>query len=363
MRICHIITTLDFGGAERLLLYIAQEQSQKHDFHIIYLKNKNDMQPMFPTSVTIHHASLGWSCASTIRTIVKNIKPDVVHTHLGHADWIGLWAVRGLKVKRFCTMHNIWYKWNWTDYIIFFIYKLYFNVLSRDCTVICISKSVEEHVKARLAVPDSRRVLLYNAVPSLLPQQINSRATARTLLNLDANTFYVLFVGRFEKQKAVHTLIDAAAILKNKYPQIHFLLVGEGSLRTAIEEQVKQLQVETSTTFIGKHEQPEIFMQAANVLVLPSIFEGLGMVILEAFRASIPVVSTNIEGPKELIEDKKNGFLVTPEQPQQLADKISFLFENIELRDRMGATASLVFQKKYNIKSYVQELEKLYESA
>jgi glycosyltransferase involved in cell wall biosynthesis len=362
MKICHIITALDFGGAERLLLSLAQEQCANHEFHIIYLKDKNAMQDLFPASVTIHYVPLNWNCSNTIRRIIIKIMPDVVHTHLGHADWFGLWAIRGLSVKKYCTMHNIWYKFNILDYIIFGIYIIIFRVVAHDCTVICISKSVEEHIARRIRVPASRRILIYNAVPPLLPKQQNSRVSSRNFLHLNHDFFYVLFVGRFEPQKSIHTLLEAAALLKDKYPNIHFLLVGDGSLKEEMEKKSNNLKLDKTITFIGQHSKPEVFMQAADVLALPSIFEGLGIVILEAFRAKIPVISTNLEGPKELIKHGTTGFLFEPQQPSQLARYIENMYINPDLKEKMGENAYAEFEHKYDIKQYVIQLENLYES-
>lgn len=360
MKICHIITALDFGGAERLLSYLAAEHVGSHEFHIIYLKNQTAMKHLFPSEINFHYVPLGWYCARNIRNLVQEIKPDVVHTHLGHADFIGLWAVRNLPVRKFCTMHNIWYKFNFIDYIIFAIYKSFFATIASDCTVICISEAVEQHTAQILAVDKNHRYLIYNAIPYLYEYDRLNKQNARIQLKLNENQFYILFVGRFEKQKSVHTLIEAVKILKERGLNFNLLLVGTGTLYPNIKALVKTYSLEKFVTFLGHQSQPELFMKAADVLVLPSIFEGLGMVILEAYRAGLPVISTNIEGPKEIVEHGVSGFLFEPSQANLLANYIQKLYENDELRETIAKNALNFFVEKYEISSYAKTLEILY---
>src|SRR5258706_15539897 len=115
MIICHIITAFGFGGAEKLLVDLINIQSKNHAVHVVYLKGEPLLKTMLTSPVQLHKTDLDFRCAGRLRRFIKMLKPDVIHTHLGHADLIGLWACRGLNVKRFCTMHNIWFKWNWKD--------------------------------------------------------------------------------------------------------------------------------------------------------------------------------------------------------------------------------------------------------
>src|SRR5687768_2336977 len=113
MIICQVITTLVYGGAEKLLVNFTNVLADKHEIHVIYLKGEPKLKSFLDKSIKVHYIPLGIRCPSRLRKLLKTLKPDIVHTHLGHADLLGLWACRGLPLKRFCTMHNVYFKWNW----------------------------------------------------------------------------------------------------------------------------------------------------------------------------------------------------------------------------------------------------------
>lgn len=358
MIICHIITAFGFGGAEKLLVDLVNIQSNKHQVHIVYLKGEPLLQTLLTGPVQLCKIDLDIHCATRLRKFIKTLTPDIIHTHLGHADLIGLWACRNVNVKRFCTMHNIWFKWNWTDHIIFFIYSLLFKTVAKNCKVIAISKSVSEHVENVLKVSKANTKLIHNAIPDIHVKE--SKDSIRENLNIPLDSFCVLFVGRLELQKSVETLLYAANELKNEIKNIQFLIVGDGTLKGELEDLSRQIAVDEKVFFIGTTKEAEKYFAAVDIFVLPSIFEGFGIVILEAFRASLPVIATNIEGPKELIESEFNGFLFEPKDHKKLADHILQLNRDFELRKEIGDNGYNSYKNKYDIINYEEQIEILY---
>src|SRR6185437_9739051 len=307
MKILHIITGLDFGGAERLLVNFTKYHITNHSVEIIYFKGDPRLKNEFDPLVKIHHIPLNFSTASQIRKFIKQSKPDVVHTHLGHADLLGFWACRGLKVKLYCTMHNIWFKWNYKDYFIFALYYLLFKTTARNCKVICISKPVKQHVISTLGVKEENAILVYNGIPNI---EINkSKNEIRQLLNIETSAYTVLYVGRLEKQKSIHTLLQAVSELKDRINNLRVIILGDGSLKEDLQQLSRKLGTDNTVEFRGTSMNPELYFAASDIFVLPSIFEGLPTVILEAFRTAIPIIASDIEGPKELIKDGENRLL------------------------------------------------------
>lgn len=358
MIICHIITAFGYGGAEKLLVDLVNIQSTDNEVHIVYLKGQPLLGPMLKDQALLHKIDLNIRCAGRIRKFITALQPDVVHTHLGHADLIGLWACRGLNVKRFCTMHNIWFKWNWRDHIIFFIYSVFFSTIAKNCKVISISKSVSNHVKNTLGVSQHNNILLNNAIPDSIVQQ--GKNELRDELAIQRDAFCVLFVGRLEIQKSVDTLLFATKEIMGRIQNLRVLIVGNGSLMEKLQNLKSDLGISNNVIFVGHTSEAEKYFKASDVFVLPSVFEGFGIVILEAFRASIPVVATAIEGPKELIEDNVNGLLFEPRDYKALADRIVKFYESRELREKIGNGGYLSYKDKFNIKSYAEQMEKLY---
>ena len=130
MKIIHIITAFGIGGAEKLLLNVINKQIENHSVHLIYLKPLNILISDLDARVEIKNIPFSFSTASELRKYYKSIKPDIIHTHLGHADILGIWSARNIDAKVFCTMHNIYFKKNFLDVIFFEIYKfLFLNVV------------------------------------------------------------------------------------------------------------------------------------------------------------------------------------------------------------------------------------------
>lgn len=354
MKIVHVITAFGIGGAEKLLLNIINKQIEKHEVHLIYLKPINDLVQYLDNRVQVSQIPFGLSITLKLKDYFSKTQPDIIHSHLGHADLASMWAVKSLNVKLFCTMHNIYFKQNFIDLFFFKAYRFLFKKLSPNIKVISISKSVEIHVINVLGLPKEQSYLLYNAIPQIhfeKPKQ----------LNVTSHNVNLLFVGRLVKQKSIHTLLNAIKLLKQK--NISLTIVGEGVLEKELKEYAIKNGIEDKVVFVGKQLNPYPYYKKADIFVLPSIWEGFGIVILEAFRAKTAVIASNIEGPSELITHKKNGLLFPVKNDCELAKNIELLIDNIELRNSIAKEGYKSFKEKFHIDTYVQNLEKLYTNA
>lgn len=364
MKVVHVITALGYGGAERLLVNTLNGFPAEWELHVVYLKGQAELAPAFREGVKVHHIPMKEAARGGLRQFLLALQPDVLHTHLGHADWLGLWASRGMNLKRFCTMHNIWYKKRWLwDWLIFGVYRLLFGVVVPNTQVIAISQSVDAHCEQVLAVPRSQLWLVYNAIPSV--QQERSQPQAQQQLGWPMgtkNSWHILFVGRLELQKSALTLVQAVALLPTTLPW-KLWLVGEGSQRPLLEKEISRLGLSERITLVGTQADVEPWFQAVDVLVLPSVFEGLGLVILEAFQARLPVVASRLEGPQELIEEGQNGLLAQAGSPEDFAEKLLSLYHNPELAHRLSQAGYRSYTSTFRIETYIARLVALYQQA
>jgi len=149
----------------------------------------------------------------------------------------------------------------------------------------------------------------------------------------------VLFVGRLAPQKGVGTLVTAAALIEN--PSAQVLLVGDGPERSALEREAKRIGVGGRVRFLGfvAHERLPAAMVHADVLVLPSLYEELGTVLLEAMQAALPIVASRTGGIPDVIEDGVNGLLVPPGEPDALARAIDRVLADRALAYRLSEGA------------------------
>jgi len=352
MKIVHLITAFGFGGAEKLLLNVINAQVQVHQVSLIYFKPIDDLTVDLNINVEARYIPLNIFTMQKLKKYFAEYKPDIIHTHLGHADILGQLSSKGSSAKRFCTMHNIYFSKNFLDNVIFKIYKY---ILNDGTRVISISQSVEDHVINTLRVAKEKSFLLPNAIPGKAIIKLK-KANDKTR---------ILFVGRLVKQKNVETLIKALSILNEKDPGklIEVDIVGDGPLKKQLISLTKRLNLSHMIGFQGNKKNVDTYYQKADIFVLPSIWEGFGIVILEAFQAKVAVISSNIEGPSELINHGFNGLLFESGNYIELSKSIEELIKNVKKREALAENGYNTFKEEYHLDVYVKKLNALYESS
>ncbi|WYM02701.1 MAG: glycosyltransferase family 4 protein [Gloeotrichia echinulata CP02] len=173
--------------------------------------------------------------------------------------------------------------------------------------------------------------------------------------------FRVLYVGTIEPRKGVHYLIPA--FLQAKIPQSEMLLVGGTStrvLRLLIEKVLRQNPQIKQEFWDFNRQDPVPVFSRCSVLVLPSVEDGFGLVVLEAMACGLPVIVTSHCGAADLVEDGINGFIVPPRDVKAIADKLDFLASNESIRLAMGKAARITAMK-YNQELYNQELRQIFK--
>lgn len=175
------------------------------------------------------------------------------------------------------------------------------------------------------------------------------------------NGITILFVGRLHPVKGVQYLIEAMAIIHQEMPGVKLIIVGEGIEREKLEGLTKQLDLKGCIQFVGRVPQEKIplFMQQADIFVLPSLAEGFPNVLLEAMACGLPIVATRVGGIPEIIEDGRNGFLVNPKKPDEIADKLLFISRNKSITWKISKNNKEKV-KKYNWNNIVSNLEEIY---
>lgn len=213
---------------------------------------------------------------------------------------------------------------------------------------------VKEAVK--YGIDENKARVIYSGLP-YRPLPVESRTLSDTLR--------ILAVGRFHWKKGYHYLLDALAILKAK--QIHFklTLIAQGEMPEEIVYQLHDLNLETEVTWIKglPYREVEAQMLMHNVLVLPSVEEGIANVVLEAMQMGLPVVSTNCGGMDEVITHVNNGLLIPVRNPEAIAEAILSVKEfSPEKKDQLRQKANESISKKFNLERNIQQFGALYAS-
>ncbi len=177
----------------------------------------------------------------------------------------------------------------------------------------------------------------------------------------------LLFIGGLDKAhyfKGVNVLIKAFFFLKNK--NLKLIIVGDGDLLFDYKQIAFNFGLRDKVIFTGKiddNEKKEL-LKSAKIFILPSINSGeaFGIVLLEAMSSGVPVIASDLPGVRTVVDDGENGFLVKPNDPKDLADKINILLKDDNLRENMRSFARKKVEKKYNLKKIKKDFLKIFQN-
>jgi len=223
------------------------------------------------------------------------------------------------------------------------------QVYESAAVVICISEKVHQHVAA---VAEVRAAVVYNGVDPCL---FHPRAKEKSSL-------IVLSVGNLIPIKGHAVLLRAFARVANSVPSCSLEIIGDGPERNDLQRLAVDLGIRDRVRFLGRESRQEVAaaMQRCALFALPSSYEGLGCVYLEAMACGKPVIGCNGQGIDEIIEDGKNGVLVSPGDEAELSDALKMLLNNEPLRERMGNAGYETVSSRHTIAHQAAQLAEIY---
>jgi teichuronic acid biosynthesis glycosyltransferase TuaC len=185
---------------------------------------------------------------------------------------------------------------------------------------------------------------IYNGFDPSRFYPIDTKA-ARKKLGQSPEEKVVLFVGNLKSVKGLQVLLKAFCRVVKQVPKARLILVGDGPLRSLLKRQARELDLEEKVTFVGRrpHDEIPLWLNSSDVVVLPSLSEGFGGVVLEAMGCGKPVVATDVAGASEIVQHRKTGYLVKPKDVDGLAQYLTILLKDESgLIEDMGERAYVV---------------------
>jgi len=355
LKILNVIDSLYAGGAESLLKNFLIEAKKYQNFQIdvctLYSRNifkqeliTNDIK-LFDLGLSFKYNFLG---LLKLIKIIRSDSYDIVHVHLFPADiFVAISSLFLPKRTKFIFSEHSTYNRRRSSKFFKIIDKFTY---SRYQKIICVSEMVKKALIDWLPEVTSKTIVIRNATP-VYDLKIKEQS----------NGYDVLFVGRLERAKGVDILLESIKLLKSKYRRsLKIGLVGSGSLEKKLKTTAEKLKISENVEFLGIRKDIDTLMQKSKIFVLPSRWEGLPMVILEAMASGIPIVATKVGGIPEIIEDGKDGILVEPENPEELAKAILRLLSDVNLRSLISLNAYKKVKEEYSIERYIRDLLNLY---
>lgn len=338
MKVFLVIPTLSAGGAERVMSLLANDWVTKHmfDVHLILLASADDFYEV-DERVVIHR--LGFLANQSglnkyiamiktfflLRRLITKEKPIYILSFMTNYNIFSLLAALGKKVKVFVSERDspLAYKSIFIKYLRRLIYPLAQGIIAQTEDYKIFIQKETGHANISV-IPNPLRDTLKNT--NIQKEKI------------------VLNVGRLVPQKGHKLLLLAFSLIEDTKDWV-LVILGDGPLRDELINYARELGIENKVHFKGTIKNVDDWLQQSSIFAFSSISEGFPNALAEAMIAGLPCVSFNcIAGPKDLIQDGVNGFLVEPENVQLFANKLNILMVNESLRAQFSYEARKIFQ-------------------
>jgi glycosyltransferase involved in cell wall biosynthesis len=376
-RVAHIITRLIIGGAQENTLLNVEDQHRLGDDVILItgpgLGPEGSLEQraraggldlrIVPEMQRSIHPTRDWSSYRSLLTLLREIQPQIVHTHSSKAGILGRAAAARLGIPAVHTIHGAAFHYGQST----LAHRLYIAAekwaAPRCRRLISVCDAMTDHyVKAGIARPE-QFVTIYSGMevePFLNPPR--SRETVRAELGFRPEHVVITKVARLFHLKGHEFVIAAAQNVVRQHPHVRFLFVGDGNLRSQFQEQIARAGLEQSFVFAGlvpPSKVPEL-VHASDIIVHTSLWEGLARVLPQALIAGKPVVSYDVDGAREVVIPGETGYLLPPQSVEPLAAALSELAADPALRERLGRTGRERFTEQFRHETMTRRIREVY---
>ncbi len=299
-----------------------------------------------PTLTIPKRGLVDWRAARTLARRLKSGQTNIVHAHNGRTALAAALAVRMAGRGR-CVMTQHFLEPNHATLRgpkAAVSGAAHHWMVGRMSCILAISEAVRQAMLDRREAPAGKITVVPNGISAPNPAVA---AETRRSLGVAADTPLVVCAARLEREKDIASLISAIGIVKNAVPGVRCLVAGAGSQRAALEGQIGGLNLSGAVTLLGFRADAAALMAAADLFVLPSLAEPVGLGRLDARARGRPVGPTRAGGPLEIVVDSETGFLVPPSSPEALAEAMERLIAAPAAGRRLGKNGRARFERYF----------------
>lgn len=357
IKVMHIINNLEVGGAERMLVLLANELARRDDMevYVVSLEGhgplvKNLSKNVYVKEFKYHlffgpllnrldpHVRLG------LLKYINSIKPDIIHGHLFKGEDFAKMLGCLCKVPVITTSHDTMIRPGRKT--------LFFNKFLTKA--IAVSKSVAEHLKAAYKLSDSKIQIIPNAVD--VSQYVDS------VKKFDKSRPVFIYIGRLLKSKGIDDAIKGLARLRHDYPDLQFLIYGKevfGSYKKYLDNLVKKNKYDF-VKFMGRTDDVPTALKQGDIFILPSQTEGFAISVLEAAAAGKPIIATRTGAIPDMVIDGRSGALIGWHRPDQIYESAKTILDN-NLVEKYGKESQRIARQSFDIKKVAQMHYEMYK--
>jgi glycosyltransferase involved in cell wall biosynthesis len=350
VRVLHVHRIGGIGGSERhLLTLLPALELRGLDVRFLGLDDPSRAPDPFYEQLSVPYErvpaprDVDPALALRVTRSVRRARPDLVHTHLVHADVYGALGARRLV----STKHN-------DDPFRAGMFRFVERALAaRASRIIAITDALARFQVERVGIPERKLATIHYGLDALPSAWGENRAD-----DVPADAVVVLAVCRLEEQKGVDVAVRAVAQLRERQPHAHLVALGEGAERPHLEQLARELRVPLFLP--GRVADVAAWLRRAAVLVHPVRWEGFGLAVLEAMLAGLPVVASRVSSLPELVADGQTGILVPPDDPAALAEALDRALREAAA---LGAAGRRRAQERFSVARMTEATLDVYETA
>ena len=376
--ILYLITQSELGGAQKYILDLCF--SLKNDYNLVVAfgeqgeqgemaekLKENDIQYFaIPSLFRKIDSQADFFALGEIIKLIKKVRPDIIHLNSSKISVLGAMAIFRLKLNPFWRFKinktKIIYTAHGWDFHEPGVNSLKYKKMERWAArfkdkVICVSQMDYDSALQEKIAPKDKLVMIHNGIA---PINFLSREQARAELGLGPDELVIGSIGNLYKNKGFEYLINATKILVDNGLKPKTIIIGEGEEREELENWIRQFRLEKYVILKGRMDAAA-YLKAFDIYVCSSVKEGLSYTIIEAMRASLPIVATNVGGNPELIENEKTGLLVNPEKGEEISRAIIKFINNPELINQVRQAAEEKASREFTLENMVSNTRGVYE--
>lgn len=372
-RILHIINSFIYGGTERQATELLKRVDlDRYDYSLAVLRKEGalydqiadrfpDVQEYRLTSFYNRNAVCQYL---RLRDMLVSHRINLIHAHDFYSSILGIIAGRLACVRVIASQRHL----KLSDRRIHEWGQRFINRASHR--VLVNSDAIRAQILSNSKVVPEKIVVVKNGFISCEDEtgndapnveQTTPREEICRELGLSQDVIMVGIVGRLDRIKGHCYFIEAAAQVAREYPDVHFMIIGDGELKDEMSAQVSLLGMQNRVHMLGYRANASRMASAFDLSVLASLHEGLPNVVLEAMAAEVPVVATAVGGTTELIIDGLTGYLVPPADSNALAQRISWALSNRDEREKIAKQALQHIHSNFTLSRMVSSVEQIYD--
>jgi glycosyltransferase involved in cell wall biosynthesis len=363
LHIVHVVGALPIGGVELNLLRLLTRMS-RYDHLALTVVSLTDLGPIGQrlkeqgiTVLTLNNSFHIYDFRNllALTRLYREIKPDVIHTHLPAANLQGRLAALLLRTPVVIAHEHS--RTDWKNKV----HWLWDRFLGRYSTIILTpSEYLRRYVAAQAHLDLQQIVVFPNCVDFEEFRRRRSSREAKQALDIAPESPVLGSVARLDERKGLGYLLEAMQQVNASFPTAVLLIAGSGPLHETLELQARQLAVYQHVRFLGEISCVRDILEALDLFVLPSVDEGFGLAVVEAMALAIPVIVTDQGGLTEIVQHQKNGILTPTRDHASLSAAIISLLKRTNDAAQLGEQGYVTARQHYSVDDLAKRLESLY---